>query len=93
MLYFDRYSPTTILNLLKEVAQSAGPKLDWDTLVKYSNTGISSAREYQMLWRYLAYKTPVLEKLETGAEPLVCFFHQVSVYHYCSKLSNSQDMI
>ncbi|CAA6668670.1 unnamed protein product [Spirodela intermedia] len=70
LLLLNKYSPTTILNLLKEVAQSASPKLDWDTLVKDSNTGISSAREYQMLWRYLAYQSPLLEKLEAGAEPL-----------------------
>ncbi|CAA7405555.1 unnamed protein product [Spirodela intermedia] len=70
LLLLNKYSPTTILNLLKEVAQSASPKLEWDTLVKDSNTGISSAREYQMLWRYLAYQSPLLEKLEAGAEPL-----------------------
>ncbi|XP_078433297.1 uncharacterized protein LOC144704670 [Wolffia australiana] len=71
LLLFNRYSITTILNLLKEVAHCASsPQLDWDALVRESSTGISSAREYQMLWRHIAYQTPLLEKLESGAEPL-----------------------
>ena len=75
MRHFCRYSITTILNLLKEVAHHASsPKMDWDALVKDTCTGISSAREYQMLWRHIAYQTPLLEKLESGSEPLVGLF-------------------
>uniref|UniRef100_A0A1D1YD76 Telomeric repeat-binding factor 1 n=1 Tax=Anthurium amnicola TaxID=1678845 RepID=A0A1D1YD76_9ARAE len=70
LLLLNKYPPAAILNLLKEVAQFAGVKIDWNTLVKRSATGISSAREYQMLWRHLAYQHPLLEKLEAGAEPL-----------------------
>jgi len=46
-------------------------KIDWNVLVKNTTTGISNAREYQMLWRHLAYDNPLLKKIEDGAEPLV----------------------
>ncbi|XVE60604.1 hypothetical protein DITRI_Ditri05aG0141700 [Diplodiscus trichospermus] len=65
-----RYTATTVLALLQEVAQYPGVKLNWDALVKKTSTGISNAREYQMLWRHLAYHDALLEKLEDGAEPL-----------------------
>lgn len=71
--HFDRYSATTILSLLQEVSQFASVKIDWKALVQKSSTGISSAREYQMLWRHLAYRDSLLEKVEDGAEPLVGF--------------------
>ncbi|XP_010277512.1 PREDICTED: chitinase-like protein PB1E7.04c [Nelumbo nucifera] len=66
----QRYTATTILALLQEVAQFADTKIDWDALVKKTTTGISNAREYQMLWRHLAYRHPMAEKIEDGAEPL-----------------------
>ncbi|XP_044511730.1 uncharacterized protein LOC123229817 [Mangifera indica] len=66
----QRYTANTVLALLQEVAQSPGVKLDWNALVKKTSTGISNAREYQMLWRHLAYRNPLLEKLEDGAQPL-----------------------
>ncbi|KAJ0972023.1 hypothetical protein J5N97_019982 [Dioscorea zingiberensis] len=69
-LLLQRYSATTILSLLHEVSQFSGVKIDWKALVKRSSTGISSAREYQMLWRHLAYRDSLLEKVEDGAEPL-----------------------
>lgn len=70
-LLLYRYTANTVLALLQEVAQSPGVKLDWNALVKKTSTGISNAREYQMLWRHLAYRNPLLEKLEDGAQPLV----------------------
>ncbi|KAK8623487.1 hypothetical protein V6N13_118370 [Hibiscus sabdariffa] len=66
----QRYTATTILALLKEVAQFPDAKLDWNALVKNTSTGISSPREYQILWRHLAYRDSLLAKLEVGAEPL-----------------------
>lgn len=63
-----------MLSLLQEVAQFPGVKLDWNALVKKTSTGISNAREYQMLWRHLAYRTHLLEKLEDEAQPLVTFY-------------------
>ncbi|XP_077234121.1 uncharacterized protein LOC143876271 [Tasmannia lanceolata] len=70
-LLLQRYTATTILALLQEVAQFAGVKIDWNTLVKKTSTGISSAREYQMLWRHLAYCDRLEQKLDDdGAEPL-----------------------
>ncbi|KAH7685421.1 Myb domain-containing protein [Dioscorea alata] len=69
-LLLQRYSATTILSLLQEVSQLASVKIDWKALVQKSSTGISSAREYQMLWRHLAYRDSLLEKVEDGAEPL-----------------------
>ncbi|GLT60601.1 hypothetical protein SLA2020_333600 [Shorea laevis] len=66
----QRYTATTLLALLQEVAQSVDVKLNWEELVKKTSTGISNAREYQMLWRHLAYREGLPEKLEDGAEPL-----------------------
>lgn len=68
---FLRYSATTVLTLLQEVANFPGAKIDWDRLVKKTSTGISNAREYQMLWRHLAYRDALLDRLEDEAEPLV----------------------
>lgn len=68
-----RYSATTVLALLQEVAQFPEAKIDWNELVKKTSTGISNAREYQMLWRHLAYRDSLSDKLEEGAEPVVCF--------------------
>nr|XP_043607083.1 uncharacterized protein LOC122579060 [Erigeron canadensis] len=69
-LILQRYSPSTILTLLQEVAQVQDVKIDWNALVKYTKTGITNPREYQILWRHLAYCDPLLEKLEAEAQPL-----------------------
>ncbi|KAK2977979.1 hypothetical protein RJ640_023517, partial [Escallonia rubra] len=64
------YKATTVLALLQEVAQVQDAKIDWNALVKKTTTGITSAREYQMLWRHLAYRDSLLERLDDAAEPL-----------------------
>ncbi|KAG6524103.1 uncharacterized protein LOC122045724 [Zingiber officinale] len=69
-LLLQRYSPTTILTLLQEVSQVASVTIDWNALVKRTATEITSAQEYQMLWRHLAYHHDLLEKIDDGAEPL-----------------------
>ncbi|KAK4802860.1 hypothetical protein SAY86_001063 [Trapa natans] len=66
----QRYSASTLLTLLQEVDKFSGVKIDWDGLVKKTSTGISNAREYQMLWRHLAYRDALLDKVEDDAEPL-----------------------
>ncbi|KAK4788148.1 hypothetical protein SAY86_019467 [Trapa natans] len=66
----QRYPADTVLTLLQEVANFAGTKIDWELLVKKSSTGISNAREYQMLWRHLAYRGALFDGLEDEAEPL-----------------------
>ncbi|KAK9109052.1 hypothetical protein Sjap_017112 [Stephania japonica] len=65
-----RYSARTVVTLFQEIAQFPEAKIDWNALVKKTATGISSARECQMLWRHLAYRDFLLEKVEDGAEPL-----------------------
>lgn len=60
-----------MLTLLQEVAQVPDVKFDWNELVKKTSTGISNAREYQMLWRHLAYRDTMAERLDDGAEPQV----------------------
>ena len=45
--------------------------MDWNALVRNTSTGISDAREYQMLWRHLAYHHTLLHKFDHGAQPLV----------------------
>lgn len=62
-----------MLALLQEVANCTDVKIDWNALVKKSSTGISNAKEYQMLWRHLAYRETLLENFEDGAQPLVSF--------------------
>ncbi|XP_058786280.1 uncharacterized protein LOC131660933 isoform X2 [Vicia villosa] len=53
----ERYDPTTVFTVLQELSHyPAWKKFDWDELVKKTSSGISNAREYQMLWRHLAYR-------------------------------------
>ncbi|CAE5962540.1 unnamed protein product [Arabidopsis arenosa] len=52
----QRYDTITILKLLQEMAYYADTKMDWNELVKKTSTGITNAREYQLLWRHLAYR-------------------------------------
>ncbi|XP_057799233.1 uncharacterized protein LOC131015053 isoform X2 [Salvia miltiorrhiza] len=65
-----RYSMNTVLGLLQEVEQAGGAKIDWHEAVKKSSTGISCAREYQMLWRHLAYGEALTDQLDDDAEPI-----------------------
>lgn len=67
-----RYDANTVLTLLQEVSSYPDAKIDWDEMVRSTATGISNAREYQMLWRHLAYRDDLSENLEDGAEPMVC---------------------
>lgn len=60
----------TLLTLLQEVERVAGDKIDWDELVKNTATGISCAREYQMLWRHLAYGNILEDQIDSDAEPM-----------------------
>ncbi|CAK7347265.1 unnamed protein product [Dovyalis caffra] len=64
------YTATTVLALLQEVAQFDGVKIDWNALVEKTTTGIFNAREYQMIWRHLAYRHVLPEKIDDGAHPL-----------------------
>ncbi|OWM67711.1 hypothetical protein CDL15_Pgr019212 [Punica granatum] len=69
-ILLQRYPAPTVLTLLQEVANFRGAKIDWESLVRNSSTGISNAREYQMLWRHLAYRDTLPEKMEDDAEPV-----------------------
>lgn len=76
----SRYTLKTVLAVLHEVSQCAEEKkIDWNALVQKTTTGISSAREYQMLWRHLAYRDALLEKLDDDAQPLVRSLNSVSL--------------
>lgn len=66
----QRYSASTVLALLREVAQFPEVKIDWQALVKKTKTGIRTAREYQMLWRHLAYRKPLIESVDPEDQPL-----------------------
>ncbi|KAH7524733.1 hypothetical protein FEM48_Zijuj06G0150800 [Ziziphus jujuba var. spinosa] len=65
-----RYTATTVLALLQEVAHCTDVKIDWNALVERTSTGITNPREYQMLWRHLAYRGAFLDKIEDEAQPL-----------------------
>ncbi|XP_039844618.1 uncharacterized protein LOC120704321 isoform X2 [Panicum virgatum] len=70
-LLLNRYAPGTILTALQEVAQHAeGRRIDWRAVVRKSATGITSAREYQMLWRHFAYNHDLDETVDAADQPL-----------------------
>lgn len=60
------------MTLLQELANYPDSKFDWDDLVAKTSTGISNAREYQMLWRHLAYGHSFDENSDLDNQPLVC---------------------
>lgn len=71
----------TVLGLLQEVEQAAGAKIDWREVAKNSATGISGAREYQMLWRHLAYGEALIDQVDNDAEPIVSkFFSFIGIF-------------
>ncbi|KAI7744484.1 hypothetical protein M8C21_010388 [Ambrosia artemisiifolia] len=71
----QRYTATTVITLLQEVGQVQDAKIDWNALVKRTKTGITNPREYQMLWRHLAYRDELVEKLEDQAKPLASLIY------------------
>ncbi|CAJ1971670.1 unnamed protein product [Sphenostylis stenocarpa] len=65
----ERYDAQTVLTLLQELSNYPHLKFNWSDLVAKTSTGISNAREYQMLWRHLAYGHS-MEILDHDAQPL-----------------------
>ncbi|KAG6547566.1 hypothetical protein Mapa_011015 [Marchantia paleacea] len=65
-----RYSAVTVMGLIREIARCESSKLDFNALVKKSTTGISCAREYQALWRHIAYRAELDDTYEEDAELL-----------------------
>ncbi|KAL6501875.1 hypothetical protein OROGR_027008 [Orobanche gracilis] len=65
-----RYSLNTVIALLKEVSQVAAEKINWQEVVKNTTTGISGAREYQMLWRHLAYGETLVDQIDHDQNPM-----------------------
>lgn len=57
-------------------------KIDWNALVKKTTTGISSAREYQMLWRHLAYRDSLIDRLDDAAQLLVDEIYSYGFLNY-----------
>lgn len=68
---FQRYKPETVIAVLQEIGTTSTCKIDWHSLAKTTSSGISCPREYQMLWRHLAYSHP-LEQIanHVSGEPL-----------------------
>lgn len=82
---FCRYDTMTILKLLQEMAYYAKPKMDWNELVKKTTTGITNAREYQLLWRHLAYRDSLLPVEDDAQLPVrLISFHSGLVSMICS---------
>jgi len=70
---FCRYDVATVLTLFQELSHYADDEnFNWNELVKKTTTGISTAREYQMLWRHLAYGYSFPEDFEQEVQPMVC---------------------
>lgn len=80
ILFLCRYDATMVFTLLQEVAHYPRAKIDWSELVKKSATGISNVREYQMLWRHLAYRHSLPQNFEDGAQPLVCVTYKLLTF-------------
>ncbi|KAK4389038.1 hypothetical protein Sango_2240800 [Sesamum angolense] len=59
---------STLLERYSVWAQVAGEKIDWHEMVKNTATGISGAREYQMLWRHLAYGETLIDQFDHDAD-------------------------
>ncbi|KAM7253249.1 hypothetical protein ACFE04_025867 [Oxalis oulophora] len=57
----QRYSALTVLRMLGEIANNPGENLDWNELARNTSTEITNPREYQMLWRHLAYGAPLAD--------------------------------
>ncbi|KEH18598.1 myb-like DNA-binding domain protein [Medicago truncatula] len=69
----QRYDTKTLLTLFQELSNYPDTKFDWNELVNKTSTGISNAREYQMLWRCLAYgySLPLPQDFKQGGgEPM-----------------------
>ncbi|KAJ0254514.1 SANT/Myb domain-containing protein [Hirschfeldia incana] len=65
----QRYDTVMILKLLQEMAYYDEPKMDWNEMVKKTSTGITNPRDYQLLWRHLAYRDSLL-RTDHNALPL-----------------------
>lgn len=72
-----------MLALLQEVAVVAEKKIDWKAMVKNTTTGISNPREYQMLWRHIAYRDDLIDLLNTAVDPLVSIMYSVCLRYIC----------
>jgi hypothetical protein len=58
--------------VLQEVVQHAeGRHIDWKALMGKSATGITSTREYQMMWQHFAYKHELAKNVDANSSPLV----------------------
>ncbi|KEH35728.1 myb-like DNA-binding domain protein [Medicago truncatula] len=67
----QRYDVATVLTVFQELSHyAADENFNWNELVKKTTTGISTAREYQMLWRHLAYGYSFPEDLDQEAQPM-----------------------
>lgn len=68
-----RYNSSTLVTLLREIAKCKSSKLDWALLAKCTTTGITSAREYQAVWRSIAYRAELMNAFEDNDQALVGF--------------------
>jgi hypothetical protein len=69
-----RYSSSTIVTMLREIARCKSAKLDWVVLCKGTATGIRNPKEYQAVWRSIAYHSELDDSFEGNESPLVCSF-------------------
>lgn len=68
-----------MLALLQEVAVVSERKIDWNAMVKNTSTGIYNPREYQKLWRHLAYGDDLVDSLNDAANPLVIIINPIYI--------------
>lgn len=85
-----RYDASTVLKLLQEIANHAHWKINWNELVNKSSTGISSAKEYRILWRHLAYGYPLIDDYFENqySSPMVCIYSTFYIFYFFFDFQN-----
>jgi hypothetical protein len=75
-----------ILAALQEVVHHAEWRcIDWKVLMGKSATGITSTREYQMMWHHFAYQHELAMNVDANSLP---WFGLLSKFKICLSLSN-----
>ncbi|KAG0622023.1 hypothetical protein M758_3G065300 [Ceratodon purpureus] len=65
-----RYSSSMIVTMLREISRCKSAKLDWVMLCKGTATGITNPKEYQAVWRSIAYHAELDDSFDGNESPL-----------------------
>ena len=86
-----RYSSGAIVTMMREIAKCKSAKLDWAVLCKGTATGITNPKEYQAVWRSIAYHTELDDSFEDNDSPMVrCFLSRFLFVEYSQSCANER---